>query len=436
MAAVIRMPGISADAESATLVEWSVAVGDTVASGDVVATVETDKAVIELEAEEAGTLLRTFADAGQEVAVGGPLAVLLQDGETAEDEAAIVGALGLGPQASGPLPPAEEERSQDELVPDAATPAAHTADETVPQHEAPRNGRIFATPLVRRLAEEAGVGLEGITGTGPNGRIRRRDLEAALAERGTERSAGPTPTVPATAAAAGWSRPGAAGYTDEPASRFRRAVAAALTRSKQEVPHFYLRATCRADTLLEVRAGLNAGAPVKITVNDLLVKAAAVAMVRVPEMNVVWTGDAVRRFDTVDIAVAVATERGLVVPVVRSAATRSLSDLSATVKDLAERAASNTLKQPELEGGVLAVSNLGMYGIEEFSAIINPPQVAILAVGAVRPQAVEGTDGGLELARCLTVTLSVDHRPVDGALAARWLREFVHLVEHPLQILA
>lgn len=445
MAAVIRMPGVSADADSATLVEWSVAAGDTVAAGDLLATVETDKAVVEIEAEESGTLLRLFADAGQVVAIGGPIAVLLHDGEDAKDEDAIVSALGLGPQSSGPLQPADEERSQDELVPDTATPAAHTADEVVApstpatdddQARTERNGRIFATPLVRRLAQEAGVGLEDLRGTGPNGRIRRRDLETALAQRTQEpeRSAltpvsAPPSTTPGVPAAG-------AGYTDEPASRFRRAVAAALTRSKQEVPHFYLKATCRAEALLTMRSGLNEGASHRVTVNDLLVKAAAAAMVRVPEMNVVWTGDGVRRFDGVDIAVAMATERGLVVPVVRSAATRSLSDLSATVKDLAERAAANTLKQSELEGGVLAVSNLGMFGIEEFSAIINPPQVGILAVGAVTPRAVEGADGQLELARCITVTLSVDHRPVDGALAARWLREFVHLVENPLQILA
>lgn len=226
------------------------------------------------------------------------------------------------------------------------------------------------------------------------------------------------------------------GYTDEPVSRFRKAVAGALTASKQTVPHFYLKATCRADALLDLRTSVNAGGGTKVTINDFVVKAAAVAMLRVPEMNVAWTGDGIRRFDTVDIAVAMATERGLMTPVVRSVATRALTDVSSAVKDLATRASDGTLKQHELEGGSLTISNLGMFGVEEFTAIINPPQVGILAVGAVVPRAVEGTGGQLELGRSLTVVLSVDHRPVDGALAAQWLQHFKQLIENPLHILA
>lgn len=498
MASVVRMPGISADADEATLVEWAVASGDEVRRGDVIATVETDKAVVDIEAEDDGVLLVTFASAGETVTVGGPMAVLLQAGEQATDEKSILAGLGLGGEqgldapvpgedlhdgagrhSSGPLAAADEERSQDDLALGSKPPIEHTVDQVVSrsgQHassneagsneagsnEAGTNGagsggRAFATPLVRRLAAEGGTTLDGLTGTGPNGRIRLRDLEAARAATPVAVSAAAASTVeaptPATtgvpvappATPESTSQPGQPArpsldgsvgteYTDEPVSRFRRAVAAALTASKQNVPHFYLKATCQVDALLELRTQLNLAAATKITINDFVVKAAAVAMQRVPQMNVVWTGDAVRRFASVDLTVAMATDRGLVVPVVRSVESRSLSDLSAAVKDLASRAAANTLQQRELEGGSLAISNLGMYGVEEFTAIINPPQVAILAVGAVSAQAVEGEDGTLVLARCLKVVLSVDHRPVDGALAAQWLQQFKTVIENPLQL--
>ncbi len=459
MAIVVRMPGVSADAAEATLVEWAVAPGDTVSRGDVIATVETDKAVVDIEAEAGGILLRTFAVAGESVAIGGPIAVLVAADENGRDEVEVLAELGLGPQAVGPLAAAEEERSQDDLVPGAQPQIEQTSDEVVPQPVASGQGRrLFATPLVRRLAAEANVDLEGLTGSGPNGRIRRRDLEASLAAQSAlttseplGESASPAPETPAPspapptegAAPPGESTamlsptpPSPAGYTDEPVTRFRKAVASALTASKQNVPHFYLKATCRVDELLRLREAVNAGDGPKVTINDFVVKAAATAMLRLPAMNVVWAGDAVRRFDTVDLAVAMATDRGLMTPVVRSVASRSLSDVSSSIKDLAARASAGTLKQQELEGGSLTISNLGMFGVEEFAAIINPPHVGILAVGAVVPTAVEAADGGLELGRCLTVVLSVDHRPVDGALAAQWLRHLKTLLENPISILA
>ncbi|MFQ6172161.1 dihydrolipoamide acetyltransferase family protein [Oryzobacter sp. R7] len=443
------MPGVSADAAEATLVEWAVAAGDSVTRGDVIATVETDKAVVDIEAEASGTLLKTFAVAGESVAIGGPIAVLVSEDDAGRDEAELLAELGLGPQAAGPLDAVDEERSQDTLVPGARPPIEHTSDEVVEPGGQPGEGRrVFATPLVRRLAAEAGVALEELTGTGPNGRIRRRDLEAALAERpsGPAGDAAAAPAAApaeagaqaqaATTATARSAQPSAAGYTDVPATRFRRAVAAALTASKQTVPHFYLKASCRVDELLRLREVVNAGGGPKVTINDFVVKAAAAAMLRVPEMNVVWTGDAVRRFESADVAVAMATERGLMTPVVRSVGSRSLTDVSAAIKDLAARASAGSLKQQELEGGSLTISNLGMYGVEEFAAIINPPHVGILAVGAVVPQAFEAADGGLELGRCLTVVLSVDHRPVDGALAAQWLQHLKSLLENPITILA
>ena len=444
MATVLRMPGVSADATEAALLEWAVSPGDSVQRGDVVATVETEKAVVDLEAEEDGVLLKTFADAGESVAIGGPIAVFLHKDEEADDEAAVLAALGLGPQVSGPLPGADEERSQDSLVPGAAPEIEHTPDAIVGVGGATgaEDSRVFATPLVRRLAAEAGVRLEDLEGTGPNGRIRRRDLEAALARSSGSQAAEPSePSATPEQAPARSGAPRAprqtepSEFTDVPHSRFRRAVAGALTASKQTVPHFYLKATCRVDSLLDLRAQVNAGGAVKVTINDFFVKAAALAMVQVPEMNVIWTEDAVRRFESVDIAVAMATERGLMTPVVRSVQARALSDVSATVKDLATRAGAGSLKQHELEGGSLTISNLGMFGTEEFAAIINPPQVGILAVGAVTPAPVEGPDGELAWGRCVKVVLSADHRPVDGALAAQWLQSFKQLIENPLRIL-
>lgn len=448
MATVLRMPGVSADANEAALMEWAVSPGDSVKRGDVVATVETEKAVVDLEAEEDGLLMKVLAAPGELVPIGGPIAIFVQHASEMGDEEAVLAALGLGPQSSGALPGVDEERSQDALVPGATPAIEHTADGVVDERPAQDSTRIFATPLVRRLAKEAGIPLEELEGTGANGRIRRRDLERALSHRarmpaavdldGLESSAPVarvTPSERNQIDGSGVTRPAeSVEFVDTPHTKFRRAVANALTSSKQSVPHFYLKATCAVDTLLELREQINADGRVKLTINDFLVKAAALAMVEVPDMNVVWTPDAVRRFRSVDIAVAMATPRGLMTPVVRSVETRSLSDLSATIKDLGSRAGAGTLKQHELEGGSLTISNLGMFGTEEFAAIINPPQVGILAVGAVTSQPVE-VDGRLELGRCVKVVLSVDHRPVDGALAARWLQSFQQLVQNPIHLL-
>jgi pyruvate dehydrogenase E2 component (dihydrolipoamide acetyltransferase) len=441
---------VSADVTEAILADWVVQPGAQVKQGDVVASVETDKAVVELEAEEDAVLLKTFASAGDAVPVGGPIAVFVQPGEEARGEDSILAELGLGPQGSGPVSSADEERSQDSLVPGATPEIEHTADQVVTGGNAGR--RLFASPLARRMAAEAGLRIEELEGSGPGGRIRRRDIEEALGRRGPTAPADGEPAgtasqaTPAGAASPGrtpaparvLARPAAVAsdaYTDIPHTRFRRAAASALTASKQQVPHFYLKATCRVDRLLELRATANATGDLKITINDFIVRAAGLAMVDVPDMNVIWTPDAVRRFESVDIAVAVASERGLITPVVRSVQSRTLSDISATIKDLAARAGAGSLKQQELEGGSLAVSNLGMFGIEEFAAIINPPQAGILAVGAATSLPVETGDGGIGFAKFVKVVLSVDHRPVDGAIAARWLGRFKELVENPFRLL-
>jgi pyruvate dehydrogenase E2 component (dihydrolipoyllysine-residue acetyltransferase) len=313
------------------------------------------------------------------------------------------------------------------------TSAAGPDDGTAPT-------RIFASPLARRLAQTKGVDLSSVRGTGPSGRIVRRDIERVQG-RPTEPSGVPTPAAASAGDAIGAPSGGSpsplasqGGVEDVPHSGMRRAIARRLVESKTTIPHFYLRADCRMDALLELRRQINEASSVRISVNDLIVKAVAAAFREVPQANVIWTDESARRFDDVDIAVAVSVDDGLLTPVVRAADKRSLREVSAQIRDMAERARAGRIRQDEIEGGSFAVSNLGMYGTKEFAAIINPPHSGILAVGAVeqRPAVV---DGELTIVRAMTVTLSADHRVLDGALAAQWLAVFVSKIESPLAIL-
>jgi pyruvate dehydrogenase E2 component (dihydrolipoamide acetyltransferase) len=429
MPELLRMPEIAAATTSATLAGWPVAVNTRFSASDVIATVETDKAVVDVEAESDGVILRTLVTEGTEVEVGTAIAVLARPDETVDDVDAALAALGVS-NGNGSAPAVEPEP-----VPVTVAPVAGDG-----------HPRRFASPLARRLAAEAGLLVTDLAGTGPGGRIVRRDVEAALAQRVAHEEAdvhdaspalpgesAPPPAVPAQPPAPAATP--AAGYTDQPLSRMRRAVAARLTDSKTTTPHFYVRGVARVDALLQLRADLNDGADVRVSVNDLLVKAVAKAHQQVPEMNVVWTGDAIRSFTGVDVAVAVATEKGLVTPVLTGVEARSITEVARAAQDFAARAREGRLQQSELEGGSVTISNLGMYGVEEFAAIINPPQAAILAVGAARQEAVV-TDGQLGVATVLRVTLSVDHRPVDGAIAARWMSAFLALLERPVRILS
>jgi pyruvate dehydrogenase E2 component (dihydrolipoamide acetyltransferase) len=423
MPTLLRMPAIAAGAETAVLSEWQVQEGVPFRKSDAIATVETDKAMVDMEAEEAGVILRFLVGSGEQVEVGAAIALSGAPGEAVDDiEAAL---RDLGVQA------ASSSSNGSQPSPVKPSPDAPT---TVPPTP---GGRVFATPLVRRLARDVDLDLGAVSGTGPNGRIVRRDIEALLTQTSAP-SRDATPDEPAEPRPPAAADNGDFGFKDVPHTRIRAAIAARLTESKRDAPHFYLRGTCRVDKLLTMRAELNAVAEnadgTKVSVNDLIIKAAARAHTIVPAMNVVWTKDAVRRFDAVDIAVAVATNRGLLTPVVRDAARRSLSAVSANVSELAERARLGTLTQREIEGGSFCISNLGMYGTEEFSAIINPPQSAILAVGAALSEPVV-QDGELAIATVMRVTLSVDHRPIDGSIAAEWMRTFVGIVENPLQIL-
>jgi pyruvate dehydrogenase E2 component (dihydrolipoamide acetyltransferase) len=410
---LLRVPEIAANDTEATLVSWPVAENAVYSRADVLAVVETSKAVVDVEAETDGVVLKRLVTEGTDVGVGDPIAVLGAPGESVTDLAAALRALGVDSAAPSAVPP-----------PPAPVPVS-------PQAGVNDGGRLFASPLARRMARDAGLTLADLTGTGPGGRIVRRDVRSAL-ERAEPQANGTAPEPPVAPP-----QPSpATGYVDVPHTRARRAVAERLTESKRTVPHFYLRGSARVDALLALRRELNEAEPaVRISVNDLVVKAVARAHVLVPGMNVIWTPDAIRRFDTVDIAVAIAAERGLVTPVLRSVESASITAVATRIRDLVERAGAGRLRQHELAGGTATVSNLGMFGTEEFAAIINPPHASIVAVGAVREEPVV-QDGEVRVGSVLRCTVSVDHRAVDGALGAEWLRAFVATLEHPLTILA
>lgn len=427
MAKLIKMPEIAANATSAVIKAWTKKEGDAVKVGDVLAEIETDKALIEFDADEAGVLGKIIAPAGKDIEVGAPIAVLFAAGETNVDIDAVLAAAGV---ASAPAPavavplaaiPEAAISGTAVAVPAAGVPAASAADAN--------GGRIFASPLARRLAQDRGLDLRALRGSGPHGRIVKRDVEAAPAAPAQASAGAPVAMAGAQVATGVGSH-----YVEVPHSGMRRTIARRLTESKTSIPHFYLKADCRMDKLLALRAEINASAPRKISINDFIVKAVAAALRAMPDMNVSWTDAALRRYAQADISVAVSTEGGLITPVVRAAESKSLSTISAEVADLAARARSNALAPEEYQGGSFTISNLGMFGMKEFSAIINPPQAAILAVGATEQQAVV-VDGALAVASVMTVTLSVDHRAIDGAVGAQWLALFKQYIENPLSIL-
>jgi pyruvate dehydrogenase E2 component (dihydrolipoamide acetyltransferase) len=426
MAEVLRMPEVAANTEEAILQSWNVGLNARYAAGDPIVTVETEKAVVEVEAEGEGVLLRLLVDAGSTVAVGTPIAIWGAPGETASAVDALVASLGTEAVPTAAPPSLSVSAPQE-----PATPTART--EQVPTEAAQDKGeRLFASPLARRLARRLEVDLNGVVGSGPHGRIRRSDVEAAAA-----RSTEPQEEVAAhTREDSRTTETSAADprFVDVPVTRMRRAIARRLTESKQSTPHFYLRADARVDALLGLRQRINAGQGVKVSINDLLVKAIASTHGIVPAMNVQWNDTSIRQFSGVDIAVAVATDGGLVTPVVRDVDSLSMSGVATATKDLIARAKERRLRQEELEGGTITITNLGMYGTDEFAAIINPPQAAILAAGAVQQAAVV-EEGAVTVASVLRLTLAVDHRSVDGATAAEWMKAFVDVLEHPLQIL-
>ncbi len=446
MATLLRIPEVAAGATEVILSEWLVEQGAAVAAGAPIVVVETEKAIVEIEAEGAGTVLRRFCDPGETVEVGSIFAVLGEDGEGDDEVDALLAEVGLAaavPAADAALaeesyeaPTAAEPEPQTAPAPGGADAESRPAQVTGVDSE-PGRSRIFAAPVARRILAEAGIALDGVAGSGPRGRIMKKDADAAVRAASEKPApvapvaqapeAAPTPGAPAPAAGSGW--------TDEPHSRLRRLVATRLTQSKQTVPHFYLRRTVRVDELLALRAQLNAVSLHRISVNDLVVRAVGVASRTVPEANVIWTDDALRHFDTVDVGVAVASERGLMTPVVRGVEGLTPAAIAARIRELVEQAGNGTLRQSDLEGGTISVTNLGMFGIEEFDAIINPPQSAILAVGTAAPHPV-AVDGRVEVATTMQLVLSVDHRAIDGALGARWMAALAECLEEPFRLVA
>ena len=423
----ILMPALSPTMEEGTLAKWHVKEGDNVSSGDILAEIETDKATMEFEAVDEGVIGKIVIAEGTEgVKVNAVIAVLLEDGESASD----IGSVSAAPAAAAAAPKAE-----------AAAPAA--AVSPAPAAPAAKDGnRIFATPLARRIAADKGLDLSTIAGSGPHGRIVKADVENATA---APKAAAAASAAPAAALASGPSsdavikmyegRP----FEEVKLDGMRKIIASRLTEAKQSVPHFYLRRDINLDALMKFRSQLNKqleGRGVKLSVNDFIIKACALALQQVPEANAVWAGDRTLKFTKSDVAVAVAIEGGLFTPVLRDSEMKSLSALSSEMKDLATRARDRKLAPHEYQGGSFAISNLGMFGIDNFDAIINPPHSAILAVGAGAKKPIVGADGELTVGIVMSTTLSVDHRVIDGALGANLLNAIKDNLENPMTMLA
>ena len=418
MSISIKMPALSPTMTDGTLAKWLVKEGDEVRSGDVIAEIETDKATMEVEAVDEGVVAIIAVEAGaQNVPVNAVIAVLAEEGEdpasVSVEESASTPAMAMAEDA-----PAVEPVSAPISVPaPVATPAASSA------------GRVFASPLARRIAAQNELPLDGLQGTGPNGRIIKHDVEAALSQGISAPSSAPlSATLPVTTPSA----------EDRfvPHSAMRRTIAQRLTESKQTAPHFYLTIDCELDTLLAARKAMNAtaGEGVKISVNDMIVRAAAYALMKVPDVNGSYEEDGCRYFADADVCIAVALDGGLVTPVIPAAQNKGLAEISQISKTLATQARDGTLPPSAYAGGTFTISNLGMFGIKEFAAVINPPQGAILAVGAGEQRPVV-KDGQLAVATVMSVTLSADHRVVDGALGAQWLQVFQEVIENPVLML-
>ena len=424
MATNILMPALSPTMTEGNLARWLKQEGERIKAGDVIAEIETDKATMEVEAVDEGILGRILVPAGtQGVKVNDVIAVLVEAGEA-------VPAAGAAPKA-------------------AAAPAATPAPVAAPVAVAPApvaapasDDRVFASPLARRMAAQAGVDISKIAGSGPNGRIVKADVDAALSRGPAPASAAAPAAAPAPIAAPRPAAPVAitAPHTAVPNSSMRKVIARRLAESKATIPHFYVSTDVEIDALLKIRADLNARSPkdgpgaFKLSVNDLVIKATAVTLRRFPNVNAMWTEDAILQLHDVDISVAVSIPDGLITPIVRNADIKGLAAISNEMKDLAARAKTGKLKPEEFQGGGFSISNMGMYGVRDFAAIINPPQAGILAVSAGEQRPVV-KNGALAIATVMTLTLSVDHRVIDGALAAEFLQTLKRNIEDPLSLM-
>jgi pyruvate dehydrogenase E2 component (dihydrolipoamide acetyltransferase) len=448
----LRMPALSPTMTEGNLARWLKKEGEHISAGEVIAEIETDKATMEVEAADDGTLGKIVVAEGSEgIPVNAVIGLLLEDGE---DESALQSfkadapaKVDAAPAPAEKEPPAEVPASaQATAAPAAAPPASRPAARA---GNGADSGRIFASPLAKRMAAQAGLDLAALQGSGPRGRIVKADIERALKEGPPaaapaaaearpplEAPAAPRPVAPPPAAPVA---PPVAAYTELPLSNMRKVIARRLTESKQTVPHFYLSVDCMLDALLKLRQELNErpGADYKLSVNDFVIKAAALALRKVPAANVSFGGDKIYQYHDVDVGVAVAIPDGLVTPVIRRADQKGLAAISSEMKDMSARArdpGGMKLKPEEYQGGSLSISNLGMYGVREFAAVINPPQASILAVGAGEQRPVV-QDGALAIATIMTATLSIDHRAVDGALGAQLLQAFKGYIEEPLAMM-
>jgi len=426
MATNILMPALSPTMTEGTLARWLKQEGDTIKAGDVIAEIETDKATMEVEAVDEGILGKILvADGTANVAVNAPIAVMVDAGEAVPSGAAIK----APPVAVAPTPP-------------AAAPAVAAQPAPVTNGHIASNERVFASPLARRMAMQAGIDLSGLRGSGPNGRIVRTDIEAAQKGGIAVSVAAPAPLPVAPPVAKGPAPVIAAPHTLVPHTSMRKVIAKRLTEARATIPQFYVSMDIEIDAMNALLATLNAKSPARdapgsylVTINDMVIKAAAATLRKVPGINASWTDDAMVLYDDVDISVAVSIPDGLITPIIRRADHKGLATISREMKDLAGRARAGKLKPEEFQGGGFSISNMGMFGVSAFTAIINPPQAAILAVAAGKKRPVVNKDGELAVATVMTCTLSVDHRVADGALGAAWMRTFKQVIEDPLSLL-
>ncbi|MDO9708467.1 pyruvate dehydrogenase complex dihydrolipoamide acetyltransferase [Paracraurococcus lichenis] len=458
MATNILMPALSPTMTEGNLARWLKKEGDQVKAGDIIAEIETDKATMEVEAVDEGILGKILVgDGTQGVKVNDPIAVLVEPGESAEAAPAPAPkGDGGAAQSASPSEAAALEATRGGKVAGAAEqpvsmpgpqPSAAPAPKANGHDTSSHGERVFASPLARRMAQQAGLDLAALKGSGPGGRIVKSDIEAALA-KGPAAKPAPAPQAAAqpAPAAAPAPKPAApapvvtAPHTPVPNSSMRKVIARRLAESKQTVPHFYVSMDFEIDALLKLRADLNAKSPkegpsaFKLSVNDMVIKAVAAVLRRFPNVNAMWTDDAILQFQDVDISIAVSTPAGLITPIIRKADQKGLSTISNEMKELASRAKANKLKPEEFQGGGFSISNMGMYGVKDFSAIINPPQAGILAVAAGEQRPVV-RKGELAVATVMTCTLSVDHRVIDGALAAEFMQALKGVIEDPLSLM-
>jgi len=451
----ILMPALSPTMEKGNLAKWLKKEGDKVKSGDIIAEIETDKATMEVEAVDEGTIAKiVVAEGTADVPVNQVIAVLAGEGEDVKAAAAGASSAAPAPKPQAAAAPKTEAPKTEAPKADAPKPASSAASAAAPPkpqtaapQTSPSGDRVFASPLARRLAKEAGIEVSRIQGSGPHGRIIARDVEGAKSGKGMKPAGAPsaTPSAPAIAPSMSDAQVRAlfeeGSYEVVPHDGMRRTIAQRLTQSMQTIPHFYLTMDCNIGKLLAAREEINAAAPkdkdgkpvYKLSVNDFVLKALALALQRIPDANVSWTEGGMLKHKHSDVGVAVAIPHGLITPIIRHAESKSLSTISNEMKDFAARARARKLKPNEYQGGTTAVSNLGMYGIKDFTAVINPPHATILAVGAGEERAIV-KNGKIEIAHIMSVTLSCDHRAVDGALGAELIGAFKALIENPVMM--